>query len=135
MMKQGSGVLMANTATTARRVIPNVGGTGVSFDAIESLCRQWAVELGPQGIRVVWLQTTGLPEAMSDTGELFPDYGTWAPSSTREKLIALMEEETMLKRLTTLAQLGNAAAFLASDLASAMTAAGANLTCGSISTR
>jgi NAD(P)-dependent dehydrogenase (short-subunit alcohol dehydrogenase family) len=135
MVKQGAGVLMANTATTARRVIPNVGGTGVSFDAIESLCRQWAAELGPQGIRVVWLQTTGIPEAMSDSGELFPDYGTWSPSATREELIALMETETMLKRLTSLAEIGNAAAFLASDQASAMTAAGANLTCGSISTR
>jgi enoyl-[acyl-carrier-protein] reductase (NADH) len=46
-----------------------------------------------------------------------------------------METETMLKRLTSLAEIGNAAAFLASDQASAITAAGANLTCGSISTR
>jgi NAD(P)-dependent dehydrogenase (short-subunit alcohol dehydrogenase family) len=135
MIKQGSGVIMANTATTARRVIPNVGGTGVSFDAIESLCRQWATELGPHGVRVVWIQTTGLPEAMADTGEMFPDYGTWAPSTTREELIALMESETMLKRLTSLAEFGGAAAFLASDRASAITGAGANLTCGSVPSR
>jgi len=38
----------------------------------------------------------------------------------------------MLKRLTSLAGLGDAAAFLASDRASAMTASGANLTCGSV---
>src|SRR5438093_683051 len=75
MVKRGSGVIMAITATTARMTIPNVGGTGVAFDAIESQCRQWACELGPRGIRVVWLQTTGLPEAIQDTGELFPDYG------------------------------------------------------------
>lgn len=54
MAKRGSGVILAITATTARLVVPNVGGTGVAFDAIESLCRQWARELGPLGIRVVW---------------------------------------------------------------------------------
>jgi hypothetical protein len=48
--------------TTARLTIPNVGGTGVTFDAIESLCRQWATELGRHGVRVVWLRTTGTPK-------------------------------------------------------------------------
>ena len=46
MVTQGSGVIMAITATTARQVIPEVGCTGVRFDAIESLCRQLACELG-----------------------------------------------------------------------------------------
>jgi 3-oxoacyl-[acyl-carrier protein] reductase len=135
MVKQGSGVIMANTATTAHRVIPNVGGTGVAFDAIESLCRQWASELGPYGIRVVWLQTTGIPEAMAETDALFPDYGAWTPSTTRDQVIALMRKETMLGRLTTLAEVGNVAAFVASDKASAMTACAANVTCGSVSSR
>ena len=69
MLRQGSGVILAITATTARHAIPNVGGTGVTFDAIESLCRQWACELGPHGVRVVWLQTTGISEAISHTVE------------------------------------------------------------------
>lgn len=38
----------------------------------------------------------------------------------------------MLKRLTSLAEVGNAAALMASDRASAMTASAANLTCGSV---
>ena len=108
MLTRGSGVIVAITATTARLAIPNVGGTGVAFDAIESLCRQWASELGPRGIRVVWLRTTGLPEAMPDTGE--PDYGTGSGGMTRADHIAWMEGQTMLKRLTSLADVGNAAA-------------------------
>ncbi len=133
MAKRGSGVILAITATTARMAIPNVGGTAVTFDAIESLCRQWACELGPRGIRVVWLQTTGIPEAMQDTGDLFPDYGTG--QMTREQVIAWLQGKTMLKRLTSLAEVGNVAAFMVSDQASAMTASAANITCGSVSTR
>jgi len=131
MVKRGSGVILAITATTARLAIPNIGGTGVTFDAIESLCRQWACELGPKGIRVVWLQTTGIPEAIADTGDLSPDYGT-GKRMTREEHIAWLEGKTMLNRLTSLAEVGNVAAFLASDRATAMTASAANLTCGSV---
>ncbi len=131
MVRRGSGVILAITATTARLTIPNVGGTGVTFDAIESLCRQWASELGPHGIRVVWLRTTGIPEALH--GELFPDYGTGVTEGmTREELIAWMQGNTMLQRLTSLAEVGNVAAFVASDQASAMTASGVNIACGSV---
>ena len=42
-----------------------------------------------------------------------------------------MREVTMHKRLPTLAALGNVAAFMALDQASAMTATLANITCGS----
>jgi 3-oxoacyl-[acyl-carrier protein] reductase len=131
MAERGSGVILAITATTARLAIPNVGGTGVTFDAIESLCRQWACELGRRGIRVVWLQTTGIPEAFHDTGDFVPDYGTGGGLTTREH-VAWMQEKTMLKRLTTLADVGNVAAFMVSDQAAAMTASGANMTCGSV---
>ena len=129
MVKQGSGVIMAITATTARMAIPNVGGTGVAFDAIESLCRQWACELGPVGVRVVWLQTTGLPEAMH--ADVQPDYGT-GREMTRDEHIAWMRGATLLNRLTSLADVGNMAAFVASDRAGATTATGLNLTCGSV---
>ena len=130
MTKRGSGVIMAITAATAHQVIPNVGGTAVAFDAIESLCRQLACELGPRGIRVVWLQTTGIPEAISTALDLFPDYGLG--QMTREELIAWLQGKTMLDRLTSLTEVGNVAAFMASDRASAVTGCGVNLTCGSV---
>jgi 3-oxoacyl-[acyl-carrier protein] reductase len=130
MTRQGSGVIMAITATTARLAIPEVGGTGVTFDAIESQCRQWACELGRHGVRVVWLQTTGLPEALADT-EVFPDYGTGSGNGmTRTELIAWMQRRTHLNRLTSLAEVGTVAAFMASNHAAAMTATAVNITCG-----
>jgi 3-oxoacyl-[acyl-carrier protein] reductase len=135
MTKQGSGVIMAITATTARLAIPEVGGTGVTFDAIESLCRQWACELGRHGVRVLWLQTTGLPEAIADTGGVLPGYGTGSASMTRAELLAWMQRSTQLNRLTSLDEVGNVAAFVASDHAGAMTAAAANITCGQAPTR
>jgi 3-oxoacyl-[acyl-carrier protein] reductase len=135
MTRQGSGVIMAITATTARLAIPEVGGTGVTFDAIESQCRQWACELGRHGVRVVWLQTTGLPEALADI-ELFPAYGTGSGKGmTRAELIAWMQGRTHLNRLTSLAEVGRAAAFMASDHAGAMTGTGANITCGQVPAR
>ena len=132
MTKRGSGVIMTITATTARSSIPNVGGTGVAFDAIESLCRQWACELGPQGIRVVWLHTTGIPEAIH--ADVLPDYGT-GHTMTRAGLIAWLEGKTMLNRLTPLHEAANVAAFIASDQAGSMTAGAANITGGSVPTR
>jgi NAD(P)-dependent dehydrogenase (short-subunit alcohol dehydrogenase family) len=131
MIPRGSGVIVAITASTSRMAIPHVGGTWVTFDAIESLCRQWACELGPLGIRVVWLRTTGLPEALH--GDFFPDYGTGTGEGmTRDQLIAWLERGTALNRLTSLDEMANAAAFIASDRAGSMTASAANLTCGSV---
>jgi 3-oxoacyl-[acyl-carrier protein] reductase len=129
MATRGSGVVMAVTATTARLVIPMVGGTGVAFDALESLCRQFARELGPSGVRVVWLYTTGIPEALYGGDQ--PDYGTGG-TMTADEHVAWMESQTMLGRLTSLADVGHAAVFLASDHARAMTATGINLTCGAV---
>lgn len=134
MATRRSGVIMTITATTARQAIPEVGGTGVAFDALESLCRQWATELGPLGVRVVWLHTTGIPEAFHDAGGLSPAYGTGHPM-TRDEHVAWMRDKTMLRRLTSLADVGNMAALVASDRAAAMTAAGMNITCGAAPTR
>jgi 3-oxoacyl-[acyl-carrier protein] reductase len=130
MTRRGSGVILTVTGGD-REAVPTLGGTLVAWAAIEAQCRQWACELGPQGIRVVWLRTTGLPESIPDTGDAVADFGTgFGAGMTRAEIIAGMQQETMLDRLPTLAELGNVAAFLASDQASAMTATLANITCG-----
>ena len=134
MAPRRTGVIMGITATTARHAIPEVGGTGVAFDAVESLCRQWAAELGPLGIRVVWLHTTGIPEAFHEPGGQQPAYGTGQPMAA-EDFVGWLKSKTMLDRLTTLADVGQMAAFLASDRAGALTATGVNLSCGSVPTR
>jgi hypothetical protein len=84
---------------------------------------------------VVWLQTTGLPEALADIG-VWPAYGTGSETGmTRAELIAWQLGKTQLNRLTSLAEVGIVAAFLASDHAAAMTATAVNLTCGQVPAR
>jgi enoyl-[acyl-carrier-protein] reductase (NADH) len=51
---------------------------------------------------------------------------------TKADFLEWTRGKTMLKRLTTLDELGNAAAFAASDRAGAMTACAVNLTCGAV---
>ena len=51
---------------------------------------------------------------------------------TLEEIQAKSESLTLLRRLPTLAEVANVAAFIASDQASAMTATVANLSCGSL---
>ena len=88
-----------------------VGGTQVAFDAIETIRRQFSVELGPHGIRVVTLASGGVPESLPHGFE------------GREQIVAMIEGQTLLGRAATLEDVGNAAAFAASDWARAMTAA------------
>jgi len=42
----------------------HLGGLQVAFEAMEALRRNLAGELGPYGIRVVTLQTRGVPETI-----------------------------------------------------------------------
>jgi NAD(P)-dependent dehydrogenase (short-subunit alcohol dehydrogenase family) len=132
MVERGSGVILTITGGY-REAFPTIGGTVVAWAAIEAQCREWACELGPQGVRVVWLRTTGLPEAIPDTGNTTSDLGTgYGEGMRREQIIAGMREQTILKRLATLEELGKVATFVASDGADPMTATFANITCGAI---
>jgi 3-oxoacyl-[acyl-carrier protein] reductase len=132
MVEQGWGVILT-IAGGYREAFPTIGGTVVAWAAIEAQCRQWASELGPQGVRVVWLRTTGLPEAIPDTGEAVADLGTgYGEGMRREEIIAGMREQTILKRLATLEEVGKVATFMASDGAGPMTATFANITCGAV---
>jgi 3-oxoacyl-[acyl-carrier protein] reductase len=132
MVEQGSGVILTITGGY-REAFPTIGGTVVAWAAIEAQCRQWACELGPQGVRVVWLRTTGLPETIPNTGDATSDLGTgYGEGMTREQIIAGMREQTILRRLASLDELGKVATFMASDGAGPMTATFANITCGAI---
>src|SRR6266849_8495766 len=62
MEKQGNGVILGLTASVARIPRPNLGGFAIAGAAIEALCRQLALEAGPQGVRVVCLRTGGTPD-------------------------------------------------------------------------
>jgi 3-oxoacyl-[acyl-carrier protein] reductase len=128
MVKKGSGVILAITATPARMAFPLVGGFGPACAAVEGLCRGFAAELGAQGVRVVCLRTAASPESNADS---LDDHAN-AAGVTREEFQSSIENMTLLRRLPTLAEVANVAAFMASDQASAMTGTVANMTCGSI---
>jgi NAD(P)-dependent dehydrogenase (short-subunit alcohol dehydrogenase family) len=117
MIRQRSGVILAFGGYGDP--MPNLGGLQVAFGAIESLRRSLARELGPHGIRVVTLQTGGVPESISES------------FAGRDAITADLVARTMLRRAATLEDVGNAAAFAASDWARTMTATALNITCGS----
>ena len=130
MIEKRSGVLLTITATPARAVIPDVGPFGVMGAAIEGLCRQLAGELGPLGIRVVCLRSAGSPDTPG-MNEVYDAHGAQR-GMTGEAFGAELAQSTLLKRLPRLVEIGNAAALMASDQASAMTGTVANVTCGQI---
>lgn len=108
------------------------GGFGVACGAIEALTKQLAGELGPRGVRVVCLRPDAIPETWPDGfRDRVSDAGEGA-GRTGADAQAYMEGGTLLGRLPTLDEVANAAAFMASDRASAMTGTVANLTCGSV---
>ncbi|MGH2984226.1 MAG: SDR family NAD(P)-dependent oxidoreductase [Solirubrobacterales bacterium] len=123
MTEQGSGVILA-FGGQGDRSGPirdyKLGGTQVAFDGIETLRRQLSVELGPHGVRVVTLESGGVPESLPEDFD------------GRQAIVDLIEGQTLLGRAATLEEVGNAAVFAASDWASSMTAATINVSCGAL---
>lgn len=119
MVNQGSGVIL-HFGGGGPQTLPGLGGFKVALDAVESLRRQWAVELGAHGIRVVTLKTGGVPESIPD------DF------VAKDEIAATLEQATLLKRTATLADVGNVAVFIASDLARTITATEVNISCGAM---
>jgi 3-oxoacyl-[acyl-carrier protein] reductase len=123
MIPRRSGVILA-FGGPGDRSAPNrdyfLGGTQVAFDAIETMRRQLAVELGPHGIRVVTLASGGVPDSLPDGVDA---------TGTIAKMI---EDQTLLGRAATLEDVGNAAVFAASDWGRTLTAAIVNVSCGAL---
>ena len=107
MIEQRSGVILAITATPARKPIPLVGNFGVGCAAIEALCRQLALELGPHGIRVVCMRSAGSPD--SPGVDEVNDYLAQKAGMSRDAFEVSRVESTLLKRLPMLDEVGSAA--------------------------
>jgi enoyl-[acyl-carrier-protein] reductase (NADH) len=106
------------------------GGFGVACAAIEGLWRQLAIELGPGGIRLITLRSSGSPDAPG-VADAITEHARAAGVSL-EAFEARIAEKTMLKHMPKMAQIANAAVLAASDYSSSMTAAVLNCTCGEI---
>lgn len=146
MVKQGSGVILTLSTSAARLSgrdlrYHHTGGFGTACGAIEAFSRTLAGEVGPQGVRVVCLRPDAIPETWPDGfhDQVF-DHGADPQRArgggedagrTGADIRAYMEDGTLLARMPRLSEVANAAAFAASDQASAMTGTVVNLTCGS----
>jgi NAD(P)-dependent dehydrogenase (short-subunit alcohol dehydrogenase family) len=130
MLPNGSGVIMRVTATHARTGIPLVGGYGPAMAAMEALTRGLSAELAPHGVRVVGLRPWAMPES-STIQEAFEPRAA-ATGMTWEQWQEQLASRTHARRLMTLEEMADAAAFLASDKASGLTGTIVNLTMGSL---
>jgi NAD(P)-dependent dehydrogenase (short-subunit alcohol dehydrogenase family) len=130
MSAQGSGVILTLTAVPGRLPAGLIGGQAPAWAAIEAFSRSLALELGPAGIRVVCLRSHAIPE----TPLIEANFATSGAAAgvTAAEFQARLEQTTLLKRLPTLAEVADTAAFIASDRAGAMTATVVNLSAGSI---
>jgi 3-oxoacyl-[acyl-carrier protein] reductase len=119
MAERGGGVILC-FGGSGPQTLPGLGGFKIALDAMEGLRRQWACELGGYGIRVLTLRTGGIPESLPQD---FPG---------RDEIVAGLVEPTLLRRAATLADVGDVATFLASDLAASITSTEVNISCGAI---
>jgi NAD(P)-dependent dehydrogenase (short-subunit alcohol dehydrogenase family) len=130
MSGQGSGVIVTLTAVPGRMPARLIGGQAPAWAAVEAFSRSLALEMGPAGIRVVCLRSHAIPE----TPLIEANLASAGPAAglSPAQFQAILEQGTLLKRLPTLAEVADTAAFIASDHAGAMTAAVVNLSAGSI---
>jgi enoyl-[acyl-carrier protein] reductase I len=109
MMKGRRGALVTLTYLGAERVVPNYNTMGLAKASLEASVRYLAASLGPQGIRVNGI-SAGPIKTLAAAG--IGGFG---------KILKFVEQNAPLRRNVTTDEVGNAAAFLLSDLASAIT--------------
>jgi NAD(P)-dependent dehydrogenase (short-subunit alcohol dehydrogenase family) len=129
------GVVLTLSEPGARLAVGGILGHGVSAAGKEAFSRLLAAELAPSRIRVVDIRPHAVvdaPAAGSYTGALFARSAAAGGQSVQEFLEDGMARGTLLKRLPTLSEIAETAAFLASDRAGAMTGTVANLTGGAL---
>ena len=109
LMKGRKAALLTLTYLGAERVVPNYNTMGLAKASLEASVRYLAASLGPQGIRVNAI-SAGPIKTLAAAG--ISGFG---------KILKFVEEHAPLRRNVTTEDVGNAAAFLLSDLAAAVT--------------
>lgn len=101
-----NGSLLTLTYQGSERVVPNYNVMGLAKASLEANVRYLASSLGPEGIRVNGI-SAGPIRTLAASG-----------IKNFRKMLAYNEAATPLRRNVTIEEVGNAAAFLCSDLAS-----------------
>ncbi len=109
MMQGRPAAVLALTYNAATQVVPNYNVMGLAKASLESCVRFLAADLGPQGIRVNAI-SAGPVKTLASAG-----IGGF------RKMLSYAEKAAPLRRTVTTEEIGNAAAFLCSDLASGIT--------------
>ena len=109
MMANRNGAILTLSYLGAERALENYNVMGVAKAALESSVRYLALNLGPEGTRVNAV-SAGPIKTLAASG-----IGSFS------KLLAFNEHNAPLRRNVTIEEVGNAAAFLCSDLASGVT--------------
>jgi 3-oxoacyl-[acyl-carrier protein] reductase len=120
MIRQDGGVIIAFGGSGEPLRDYSICGFQIALTAVEAMRQQLSMENGKHGVRVVTLRSGGVPETIPD------DY------EGRDALVRSLEDMTMLGRTATLEDVGNIAAFVASDRARTMTAATVNTSAGAL---
>ncbi len=109
MMQGRNASLVTLTYLGAARVVPHYNAMGLAKASLEAAVRYLAAQLGPMGIRVNGI-SAGPIKTLAAAG--ISGFG---------KILKFVEEQAPLRRNVTIEEVGNVAAFLLSDLASAVT--------------
>jgi enoyl-[acyl-carrier protein] reductase I len=109
MMEGRDGALLTLSYYGAEKAMPNYNVMGLAKASLEANVRYMAQSLGPDGIRVNAI-SAGPIKTLAAAG-----------ISNFRKMLDLMERTAPLRRKVTIEEVGNAAAFLCSDLASGIT--------------
>jgi enoyl-[acyl-carrier protein] reductase I len=109
MMKGRKAALVTLSYLGAARVVPHYNTMGLAKASLEASVRYLAANLGPLGIRVNGI-SAGPIKTLAAAG--IAGFG---------KILKFVEEQAPLRRNVTTEEVGNVAAFLLSDLASAVT--------------
>ena len=128
------GVILTLSEPGSKLAAGGILGHSVSAAGKEAFSRVLAAELAPHNIRVVCIRPHAVvdaPAAGSYTKDLFKPMAAAAGQSVQEMLDdGGMAQGTLLKRLPTLSEIAETAAF--SDRAGAMTGTVANLSAGAL---
>ena len=108
-MLSDNSAILAMTYNAATQVVPNYNVMGLAKASLESCVRFLAADLGPQGVRVNAI-SAGAIKTLAAAG-----------ISGFRKMLSYAEKSSPLRRTVSIEEVGNAAAFLCSDLASGIT--------------